>query len=324
MRYHNRHVIEEEKTMSTRRDFLCGLGAVLLLTAGAQAQTPPDPKRVPTPADVVQQYLTARAAHDYTQAYAQFSATVHQEIPYAQFAEGKDIPSAASHADEDRFSPLMMALSVLFTDSHDQMGYRFTVLGPDPSDTHTVQVQARPGKASPTDAFLLKIVTAPDAAGVPHIEMQPSYQKTSPAGATSLSNLRQIGLAMMQYAQDHQFRMPDADQWVGQISPYLAGETAAPEEQERIIESLMHDPASPTGQKWNYAFNSRLSGLSLAHINIPEQTVLVFESITGAKNKADAGTSVPHPGRHDGGSYYVSADGRAHWSADVSRLNFAP
>ena len=133
--------------MNMRRQFLFGLGAGLLLTGNALAQTPPAGAALPTPSQVVQQYLTARGTRDYTQAYAQFSATVHQQISYAQFADGKTFPDAAAHAGEDGIPPVMVAMSVLFLDSQDTMKYQFCVLGPDPLEAHTVLVRALPPNA---------------------------------------------------------------------------------------------------------------------------------------------------------------------------------
>lgn len=310
--------------MNTRREFLLGMGAALLLTTGTQAQTPLNKTAVPTPTEVVQQYLTARTAHDYAQAYGLFSAAVHQQIPFAQFSDDKSFPEAAAHAGKDGFSPIMLAIGALFMDLHGVMGYRFSVTDPDPSDPHTVLVRALPPHGATPDGILLKIVTTPaaDAGGAPRIELLPSFQKTSPVEAerareqaqraTSLSNLHQIGLAAIQYAVDHDEHFPHADHWVDELLPYT--QTA----------SIFRDPSAPEGQNYGYAFNRNLSGLSLAKVASPAALVMFFESTKGVKNASDAGQSVPRPGRHIGGTDYAFADGHVKWLPDGARLSYLP
>ncbi len=131
----------------------------------------------------------------------------------------------------------------------------------------------------------------------------------------SLSNLRQIGLAVVVYAQSHGGRLPDADHWVDEIAPTLGDEKA--------LRSLMWDRAAPPTQPYGYAFNRSLSGVNLATLKDPAQVAMVFESTLGHRNAADTGQSVPSPGRHEGGTHYVFADGRARWVPDGGEVSFA-
>ncbi len=164
-------------------------------------------------------------------------------------------------------------------------------------------------------------MTAPDPSvqNLPRLEMLESYQKTNgddfdkmreqARAMASLSNLKQIALAVEMYAQDHHEQMPDADQWVDQVSPYLVGKAVPPSEREHTLAALLRDPSAPQGEKWSYAFNRNLSGVKLADIKNPAETVLLFESTTGVKNAADTGQSVPRGGRHNAGDYYAFAEG---------------
>jgi len=133
----------------------------------------------------------------------------------------------------------------------------------------------------------------------------------------SLSNLRQIGLAVVVYAQDHGGRLPDADHWVDEIAPTLA------RGDEKTLRSLMWDQAAPPTQPYGYAFNRSLSSVNLATLKDPAEVVMVFESTLGHRNATDTGQSVPLPGRHEGGTHYVFADGRARWVSDGEEVAFS-
>lgn len=314
--------------MNTRREFLAGTAAGLLLAAGGAWAATGKPA---SPVDVVRAYLAARVRQDAAGQYALFSAEAQAMIPFAQYRTVfEDTKTMLSRAAEDGVSPLMLCVSLFFMDPNGHSGYQFTVLGPDPADPSVVFVQAQPPGVSLDKAFLLKIVTTGDAGGA-RLNMLPSYQKTSAhdfdvmrnhsKDIVSLSNLRQIGLALTMYAEAHDGRLPDADHWVDAVLPVWA--KAAQEDKSGFDPvQLFRDPSAPEGQRWNYAFNRALSGVKLADIPNPSATVMVFESTTGTKNASDMGQSVPHPGRHAGGDYYVFADGRAKWAADGTKLSY--
>ncbi len=313
--------------MNTRREFLIGMTG-LLLAAGGLASASGD-KAAASPSDVVRDYLAARARHDSAGQYALFSAKGRAEIPWTQFdtqfAGDKD---PLAHAVGDGVSPLLAAVTLFFMDSRGLSGYLFSVDGPDPSDPRTVLVRALPPHAAPEKALLIRVATSPEAGGA-RLEMLPSFQKTSPhdfgvmrehaRGMTSLSNLRQIGLALIMYAQEHGDRLPDADGWVDALLPQWSDV----KDKGFHAEALFRDPTAPEEEPWNYAFNRALSGARLGGIKDPAATVMVFESMAGVKNAADMGQSLPRPGRHSGGDYYVFADGRARWVADGAKLSYA-
>ena len=193
------------------------------------------------------------------------------------------------------------------------------MLGSLPDTPNTVLVRANaPGAGS---VFVLKIVIAPDATGkLLRLDLMQSALRTDPEGfararqkaeqVSSLSNLRQIGLGIIQYSQDHDEKFPDADNWVDEVMPYIKNK------------AVFHDPSAPANEKWSYAYNRNLSGVSLAQSDSPADTVEVFESTSGTKNASDTGQSVPVPGRHQGGTDYVFVDGHAKLLPDGTKVSY--
>lgn len=108
--------------------------------------------------------------------------------------------------------------------------------------------------------------------------------------ASCQSNLKQIGLATLQFTQDHQQRLPagtSMSQWQTQLLPYTKSST------------LFRCPAEPNAD--GYAVNPRLSAVSLAQLNAPERTVVMYE----------------HKDRHLGGCNILFADGHVRWYRDA-------
>ncbi len=310
--------------MNTRREFLIGFAAGLFLAAGGVLAADGRPK---SPMEVVQAYLAARIRHDLAGQYALLSAEAQNSVPFAQFDAAFADATPLLHTAEDGVSPLLACVTVFFMDPHEHSGYQFTVLGLDPADPSVVFVQAQPPGVPAAKAFSLKIVTTTDAAGAARLDMLPSYQKTSvhdaavmrehADGLGSISNLRQIGLALIMYAQAHDDHLPDAARWVDVLlADYAAFDKNFP------AERLFRDRSAPEGEQWNYAFNRALSGVKMADITNPAATVMVFESTAGVKNAADTGQSLPRPGRHSGGDYYVFVNGHAQWSPDGAKLSY--
>lgn len=317
--------------MATRRSFLASLGMGLFSAAAVWAD-PPRIVSAPVPAsdavDTVRQYLTFHATNEWTKAYALLSHTTQAYMPFDHFTQVTPFPAGSP---ADNTPPILIAIGSVFANTGDTAGYKYQVVGIAPEDPHTVLVSALPpqaglGKAAPP--LLLRIVTAPDPqTKASRIEMEPSLLKTAPVifgkarenarQTTSLSNLKQISLAMIMYVEVHDERFPPAGKWVDAITPYLVGSGSTPAEKARIMASLFHDPSAPDSQKWSYAFNSNLSGLSLAHIDNPATTVLLFESNAGVKNASDTGESIPRPGRHSGGTDYALADGHCKYYRDT-------
>ena len=142
--------------------------------------------------------------------------------------------------------------------------------------------------------------------------------------AVSASNLHQIGLAIFHYAAAHDQHFPEAAHWMDQIIPYLVPSQITGAARRQRIVSLFHDPATPAGQTWSYAYNRTLSGLTNSQIDNPNQIVAVFETSRGVRNASDGGQSLPQPGRHSGGNIFLFADGHTKWlRAEATPLLFA-
>ncbi len=317
--------------MATRHSFLAGLGIGLFSAVVAWAD-PPGVVSAPAPAgdavNTVRQYLAFRATNEWTKSYALLSRTTRAYMPFDQFTRVTPFPAGSP---ADNTPPILIAIAPLFANTGGTAGYTYQVVGIAPEDPHTVLVSAQPPQAGADKAappLLLRLVTTLDPqTGASRIEMEPSLLKTDPVyfekarekarQTTSLSNLRQIAFAMIQYLQDYDERFPPAGKWVDAITPYLTANLHTHQERQHVIDSLFHDPSAPDSQKWSYAFNSNLSGLPLAHVDSPASTVLLFESNAGVKNTADTGESIPRPGRHSGGTDYALADGHCKWYPDT-------
>ncbi len=298
------------------------VGLTLLLVPLAEAApSKPSPITVPAArsasAAAVQSYLAARTAGQYEKAYALLSPATQGILPLDQFRAVKNFPKDPS---ADGMTPLFTALSAFFIDTHNTLGYRYFVLGALPNVPNTVLVRAQAPGAD--GVFVLKIVSAPDpVSDLPRLDLMQSAALTDPQGmlgaqqqaeaVTSLSNERQIGLGIIQYAQDNNYTLPDADRWVDEIMPYIKNE------------AVFHDPSAPAGQKWSYAYNRNLSGVKLAQLDDPASTVEVFESTSGTKNASDVGASVPVPGRHPGGTDYLFVDGHAKLLPDGTKVSYS-
>jgi prepilin-type processing-associated H-X9-DG protein len=305
---------------------LYGLGAALLLAPSAVAKPAAHKPAAPRPAPaapspavaLVRLYLAARQAQQEDKAYALLSPNTQTQFPPAQRDQ-----LTRELADPNMFRALppgVLPVMALFVDVHDTLHFKFRVLGPSLDDPAIVLVRAYQVGAPMSTIQTLQVVTMVDSAagGALRVDGEKTAMLAAPAlmgerakamQEASQSNLKQIALGIIMYTQDHNEKMPDADKWVSEIMPYVRNE------------AVFRDPAAP-GLKWGYAFNRTLSGVSLADLDEPAQTVLLFESTDGKKNAADAGASVPTPGRHNGGTDYALADGHVKWEADGTKPSF--
>lgn len=119
-----------------------------------------------------------------------------------------------------------------------------------------------------------------------------------------MSNLRQLALAQIMYAQDNDDVLPAAEGWCDATMPYTRNQ------------QIYVCPSTPELQS-GYAMNSDLSGGDTREdIASPPQTVLMYDSTAAATNANDPLTSVPVPGRHNGGNNFAFADGHVKWMSD--------
>lgn len=119
--------------------------------------------------------------------------------------------------------------------------------------------------------------------------------------ATCLSNLKQLALAALMFAQDHNDTLPNASTWSDDIQPYCKST------------DILRCPSDTN--EYSYAMNSKLSGKKIGAITDPTTTVLFFESSAGVRNAADPMTSVCKPPRHGDGNDFAYVDGHVKWVA---------
>ena len=310
------------------RLFACAFALLALSAAAANADPAPPPapaagaapvsaKDTPAVA-VVREFLADRAAGKYEAAFALLSSSSRTIAGKNNFT-GKSAPIRATLKEK---SLPVYGLAVLITDPRDTLHYTFTVLGPDPADPQTVLLRAAPpASAAGVPAVITRLVTVEDPVDhAPRLDVQASLSSIDPQvvaeeakgakRAASQANLKRIGLGVIEYEQDHDEIAPDAAHWVDQIMPYVKDK------------KVFHDPAASAGQTYSYAYNRALSHQELAMMEDPAHTVLAFESTAGVKNAADTGQSVPRPGRYDGGTDFLFADGHVKWLPDGAKPSF--
>lgn len=303
-------------------DFRLFFGIVLLLVlAPALSAAPAAAPDTPAVA-VVRQYVAARLAGQVDPAYVLLSVGSQTQFPkgiidqYATYLQ-----SDAFLHDTKSFPAGFKPLIALFTDYRNVMHFKFRVLSASPTDPSVVLVRAFQVGSPPDSVRVLNICTTTDTAANGAIRLDsektmmlidPIFpkQRTAVQRASSSSNLKQLALGIIQYVQDHDEKLPDADKWVDEIYPYIKSE------------AIFRDPSAPAGEKWSYAYNRTLSGVSLVKFDSPATTVMLFESNLGVKNANDTGESIPVPGRHQGGTDYALADGHVKWFADGTKLSF--
>ncbi len=124
---------------------------------------------------------------------------------------------------------------------------------------------------------------------------------------TCLSNVKQLNLGMLMYAQDHAVReqmqlaagvFPPSGAWADGIEPYVRNP------------ALLQCPGAPE-LEYGYAMNSAVGGAGIMSLGNPATTELLYDSTANSKNANDALTSLPSPGRHYGFNNIGYVDGHA-------------
>ena len=290
--------------MTTRRELL-KLGAGLILTPASLATLASRTVGAElnlTAAEVVSHFLHALSAGNFPEAYSLLSIGSRQSI----------LSEPRSSQRSLFLPPALSAVCALFTLIDNTEEYKFTLAETDVPGSNILLVKATSTKAAKFPEQLLKVVVISDKADRDQLrlDLNQSLSATDHGTVGSMSNLKQLALGIIQYTNDHDEKLPDADKWVDEIMPYVK------------TEAIFRDPSAPAGEKWSYAYNRNLSGVSLAKLDSPASTVMLFESKMGVKNANDTGESIPMPGRHQGGTDYAQSDGHVEWLADGTKLSF--
>lgn len=114
--------------------------------------------------------------------------------------------------------------------------------------------------------------------------------------AACQSNLRQLGMAFLTYAQDHDNWLPNEENWVEAVYPYI---------KNRAVFTCPSRPEQPVG----YALNQAVLALRLNDLEHPARTVVAFETLEGGGAPLGGPELVPPEGIHDGRINVVFADG---------------
>lgn len=122
-----------------------------------------------------------------------------------------------------------------------------------------------------------------------------------------LSNVKQIGIATVMYANDFDDRLPPGATWMDATEKYA--------EYPRIFACpAVSRPGLLTprvGGKYGYAVNTSLSGKTAKSIKDPGKVIWVFESSDLARNATGDPSTSPAPNRHGPGRTEGYADGHA-------------
>lgn len=106
------------------------------------------------------------------------------------------------------------------------------------------------------------------------------------------SNLKQIGLGMMQYARDYDEQFPRAANWTQALRPYTVGHNNPGD--NSIFEPLFRCPMT----NGYYALNIYYAQLSASQDKSPRVSPLVFDIANGRLNQSDNGKGWPIPPIH--------------------------
>lgn len=117
--------------------------------------------------------------------------------------------------------------------------------------------------------------------------------------ASCQSNLKQLALGMLMYAQDYDEKLPEASKWAEGIKPYIKNE------------AVFRCPSDTEGAPCGYAMNANLSRRSTAGIKLPAETILLFDATGKSANPYGTGNIVAL--RHNGGANLAFADGHVKW-----------
>lgn len=114
-----------------------------------------------------------------------------------------------------------------------------------------------------------------------------------------LSNMKQICLGALMYAQDWDEMLP-GENWVDDLQPYLKNT------------QIYICPSRP----WlavGYALNEQIAGAAMGDIVNPSQTILFFEAGTDEEITLGGADEVPEDGVHNHGIVCGYVDGHAKW-----------
>ena len=133
-----------------------------------------------------------------------------------------------------------------------------------------------------------------------------TYQKINRASCQS--NLKRIGLGLMQYAQDYDEKLPLAKPWIDVLQPYIESE------------QIFNCPSLPKGGHYGYAYNSKLSNKNVQLLPNTAETVSIYETSILKRNAYGMGENRAF--RHLDGANYAFVDGHVKWFGKSATPSF--
>ncbi len=110
-----------------------------------------------------------------------------------------------------------------------------------------------------------------------------------------------LGLAVSQYAQDHNDHYPDAGRWEQELAPYFDASDG----------DILHPPAPMGGTPRRFSLNPALSGKAMTQIAEPGNIWMFYESVSRMPSASDDLDYWPNPD-HDGGHDFAVVYGDGH------------
>jgi len=135
-----------------------------------------------------------------------------------------------------------------------------------------------------------------------------SSAKAKATRTRCVNNVRQLSVALMMYAADHNDQFPAGTNWCDALMPYLSRDTKA-------FICLQ----GPAGQRCHYALNAQLAGRATQDLQVPAKTVLIFEC-EGGWNVSGGLELLPATPRHANVHVVGFADGHVE-SLSPNRLD---
>ncbi len=122
--------------------------------------------------------------------------------------------------------------------------------------------------------------------------------------AASTNAMRQIAMAAVMYARDHDEKFPTADKFWNELN---------------LNTRQLQDPALPT-QLIGFGFNKALSGLAMSDIKAPEKTILLADAKTPIISSPDDLDRT----RHGDGFFVIYCDGNTEFLKSDAVVSLAP
>lgn len=160
----------------------------------------------------------------------------------------------------------------------------------------------RPRFSRPISCCLSTVATILIVGGGCAILLDPGGESREKARDTNcLSNVKQMAIGLIMYAQDYDDQLPAAAEWMDATLPYGKDD------------AVYHCPSVSRGNAsiYGYACSNRLSRKKLIDVAAPAWTPTLYDSNNLDRNACDPFAKSSNPPRHDGRNNVGFLDGHA-------------